>query len=230
MGESITGVDVLVVVVVLVSGGFAMWRGLVSETFTIIDWVVAAFVALRLTPSFQPLLRDVISPSWLEYVVVFIGSFLLMFIPLSILNHRLSEMVKKSEIGPVDRVLGLIFGVGRGLVIVGVAYIAFAAMVPLRDHPDTLTKARLFPLIRETSEVLLGLAAARREPSGPAAEVAARKPARDPAAAPEKPATPPKAEADAGKAGETSKTYGAGDRRALDRLIETTGAGQGSQK
>jgi membrane protein required for colicin V production len=230
MGESLTAVDVLVVVVVLVSGGFAMWRGLVSETFTIIDWVVAAFVALRLTPSFQPLLRDVISPSWLEYVVVFIGSFLLMFIPLSILNHRLSEMVKKSEIGPVDRVLGLIFGVGRGLVIVGVAYIAFAAMVPLRDHPDTLTRARLFPLIRETSEVLLGLAAARREPSGPAGEVAGAKPARGPAAAPEKPATPPKAEADAGKAGETSKTYGAGDRRALDRLIQTTGAGQGSPK
>jgi membrane protein required for colicin V production len=232
MGDvSLTAVDVLVVVVILVSGGFALWRGLVSETFTIIDWVLAAFVALRLTPSFQPLLRDVISPSWLEYIVVFVGSFLLMFIPLSILNHRLSEMVQKSEIGPVDRVLGLIFGVGRGLVIVGAGYIAFAAMVPLRDHPDALTKARLFPLIRETSEVLLGLAAARREANGPpAANVAAEKPAREPSAAAEKPAAPPKAEADVGKAGETSKTYGAGDRRALDKLIETTGAGQGSSK
>jgi uncharacterized membrane protein required for colicin V production len=62
----------------------------------------------------QPLLREMISPSWLEYIVVFMH-FLLMFIPLSILNHRLSEAVKKSDIGPVDRVLGLVFGVFRGL-------------------------------------------------------------------------------------------------------------------
>ena len=121
---SITGVDVLVALVVLVSGGYAMWRGLVSETLTIVDWVLAAFIALRFTPTFQPLLLEMISPSWLEYIVVFIGTFLLMFIPLSILNHRLSEAVKKSDIGPVDRVLGLVFGVFRGLVIVGLAYIA----------------------------------------------------------------------------------------------------------
>ena len=58
----------------------------------------------------------------------------------------------------MDRVLGLVFGVFRGLVIVGIAYIAFAGLVPSRDHPDALTQARLFPLIRETSEVLLGMA------------------------------------------------------------------------
>jgi membrane protein required for colicin V production len=230
MGDvSITGIDLLVVAVILVSGAFAMWRGLVSETFTIIDWVLAGFVALRFTPTFQPLLREMISPPWLEYVVVFIGTFLLMFIPLSILNHRLAEMVKKSEIGPIDRVLGLVFGVFRGLVIVGLAYIAFAAMVPLRDHPESLTRARLFPLIRQTSEVLLGLApgnafaareAARAGPTPP--------PAR--AAATEKPAPPAKAEPKAGQAGQSTKTYGAGDRSALDRLIETTGAGQGSSK
>jgi membrane protein required for colicin V production len=219
----ITGIDVLVVFVILVSAGFAMWRGLVSETLTIIDWVLAAFIALRFTPTFQPLLREMISPSWLEYIVVFIGTFLLMFIPLSILNHRLSEAVKKSDIGPVDRVLGLVFGVFRGLVIVGLAYIAFAAMVPLRDHPEALTKARTFPLIRQTSEVLLGLAPGR------ALGATKARPAASLSAA-EKPPPAPKTEGQAGQSGGPTKTYGANDRRALDRLIETTGAGQGSSK
>ena len=225
---SITGIDVLVVLVVLVSGGFAMWRGLVSETLTIVDWVLAAFIALRFTPTFQPLLREMISPSWLEYIVVFIGTFLLMFIPLSILNHRLSEAVKKSDIGPVDRVLGLVFGVFRGLVIVGLAYIAFAAMVPLRDYPETLTRATTFPLIRQTSEVLLGLA-----PGNALRAVQARAeeslPARA-APAPQRTAPAAKTAAQTAPSGENTKTYGAGDRRALDRLIENTGAGQGSAK
>ena len=43
-------------------------------------------------------------------------------------------------------------------MIVGLAYIAFTALVPLKDHPATLTKARSFPLIRNTSEILRELA------------------------------------------------------------------------
>ena len=214
---SITVIDVLVVAVILISAGFAAWRGLVSETFTIIDWVVAAFVALRVTPMFQPLLREVISPPWLEYIVVFIGTFLLLFIPLSILNHRVSEMVQKSEIAPVDRIMGFIFGAGRGLVIVGIAYIAFSALVPPQDQPASLSRARLFPVIQQTSDVLLNLAPSRGANAAPAAAraVAAR---TAPAAAPEKP------DAAASEGGLAGKTYGADERSALDRLIETTGA------
>jgi membrane protein required for colicin V production len=89
-----------------------------------------------------------------------IGIFLLTFIPLAILSGRLSAKVKSSMAGSVDRLLGLVFGVARGLAIVGLAYIAFSALVPLKDHPQTLTKARLFPLVRTTSEVLRSLAPA----------------------------------------------------------------------
>jgi membrane protein required for colicin V production len=99
-------------------------------------------------------------PAWLEWVVVFIGTFLLVFIPLSIISHRLSAMVRQSEIGPVDRVLGLVFGIARGLVIVGLAYIAFSALVPLKDIPASLVQARSFPVIRNTSEILRELARA----------------------------------------------------------------------
>src|SRR5262249_19461949 len=163
------------------------------------------------TPTFQPVLRDSISPPWLEYIVVFIGTFLLVFIPLSILSHRLSEAVQKSEIGPVDRALGFAFGVGRGLVIVGVAYIAFAALVPLPAPRDSVTRARLYPWVRETSEVLLGFIPGQRSGVAGLEARAAAPRAAAPAAAPPN------------DSGDSAKTYGQNDRRALDRLIETTG-------
>jgi membrane protein required for colicin V production len=204
MGQlSVTAIDILVVVVILVSAGYAGFRGLVHETFAIIEWVVAGYIALRFTPLFQPLLSDYISPPWLEWIAVFVGTFLITFIPLSIFSHRVSEQVKKSEIGPIDRTLGFVFGLARGLVIVGFAYIAFAALVPVRDHPATLTKARLFPLIRNTSDVLRSLTP-QEASAAPGAE--APKDARPPA--PE--STP-------------AKTYGADDRSALDRLFQTNG-------
>ena len=155
---SLTAVDALVIGIVLISAGFAMLRGLIHETFAILEWVAGGYVALRFTPVFQPLLNGAVRPAWLEWLLVFIGTFLLVFIPLSIMSYRLSQMVKQSEIGPVDRVLGLVFGAARGLVIVGLAYIAFTALVPLKNHPASLTQARSYPLIRSTSEILRELA------------------------------------------------------------------------
>ena len=155
---SLTTADIVIIAVIAISAAFAMYRGLIHETFAILAWIVGAYAALRLTPIIQPLLHGAIAPPWLEQVAVLIGTFLVTFIPLAILSGRLSAKVKSSMAGSVDRLLGLVFGVARGLAIVGLAYIAFSALVPLRDHPQTLTKARLFPLVRTTSEVLRSLA------------------------------------------------------------------------
>jgi membrane protein required for colicin V production len=151
---SLTAIDIVIILVVLVSAGFAMLRGLVHETFAILAWVAGGYVAVRAAPALQPLLGGAITPFWLERVAVLLGTFLIVFIPLVIISRRLSARVKSSAAGPVDRVLGLVFGIARGLVIVGLVYIAFSALVPVKNHPQTLTKARLFPIIRTTSEVL----------------------------------------------------------------------------
>jgi membrane protein required for colicin V production len=225
MGEmSVTAVDVVVVAVVLISACLAMWRGLVSETFNILDWVVATFVAVRFTPTFQPLLRETIEPAWLEYIVVFIGTFLVMFVPLSMLNFRISEAVRKSEIGPVDRVLGFLFGAARGMVIIGVAYILYAVFVPVDQHPQTLTRAHIYPVIRQTAEMLLDVVPGRQELAG---LDSAGGPSPPPASTPPPAASnrPPQ-RANAAPSGDAA-TYGATDRGALDKLIETTGGEQG---
>src|SRR5688572_11985766 len=123
-GLSITTIDLVVIAIISLSAIVALWRGLVRETFSIIEWVASAYVALRFAPTFQPMLADVIASPWLAWVAGFVGTFLVVFIPLSMLTHRFAEIIKRSEIGAVDRALGLAFGVGRGLVIVGLSYIA----------------------------------------------------------------------------------------------------------
>ena len=155
---SLTTADVIIIAIIGISAAFAMVRGLIHETFAILAWILGAYAALRLSPIVQPVLHGVIKPAWLEQVAVMIGIFLITFVPLAILSGRLSSKVKSSMAGSIDRLLGLVFGIARGLVIVGLAYIAFSALVPLKDHPQTLTKARLFPLVRTTSEVLRSLA------------------------------------------------------------------------
>ena len=195
-------IDLVVIAVVLISAFVALWRGLVRETFSIFEWVASAYAALRLSPVFQPMLAGIVEPPWLAWIAVFVATFIIVLVPLSMLTHRFAEIVKRSEIGPVDRALGFVFGIGRGLVVVGLAYIAFASFVPQEEQPPVLTEARLFPLIQNSSEVLLSLLPGTGSEGGTVSQ---------------------------GDAGET-KTYGAQDRGALDRLFEATGRSQSSSR
>src|SRR5579863_4156488 len=121
---SLTIVDYVAIAIILVSALFAMFRGLVQETFSIVDWLVAGYASVRLSPLLIPYVRPYISVTWLQWVVVGLGIFLVIFIPLSLATARLAQSVRKSHIGAVDRVLGFVFGAGRGLVIVSLAYLA----------------------------------------------------------------------------------------------------------
>ena len=79
------------------------------------------------------------------------------------MTARFSDSVKHSPIGPLDRAAGVAFGIVRGLVIVGLAYMAFTYFVPIRNQPRWLTEARLLPMVQSAADVL-NLSAARANP------------------------------------------------------------------
>lgn len=228
----ITFVDVLVVLVLLVSAAYAAWRGFLSETLSIFAWAAAAFATLYFGPWLIPLMRGVIATPWMASLAAYAGIFLVVLIPLSFISHRFSETVKHSPIGPLDRALGFAFGVVRGLVIVGLAYMAFTYFVPIRKQPSVLTEARSLPIMQSTAEVLLSLAPSRdyadfaTQPAGRHDELGdlIRRNGEANKAA------------DAGETGDhvqhknisaapAKKGYGVKDRRALDTLFEATGNG-----
>ena len=249
MNLSVTFLDCLIVLVIIVSAGYAAWRGFLWETLTIFAWVAAAFACLYFGPYIIPLTRSMIAQPWLASLVAYAGVFLVVFIPLAFMSHRFSESVKHSPIGPLDRAAGVAFGVVRGLVVVGLAYLAFTYFVPIRNQPHWLTEARLLPMVQSTSEVLLSVV-----PDHPGGDYAPARPEvvrQAPPQIQQNAANPPVSPASHdpmadlirsnGNADSVSKTtrepvqqksaaregksYGARDRQALDKLIETGGNG-----
>ncbi len=157
MNLSVSFLDCLVVLVILVSAGYAIWRGFLWETLTIFAWVAAAFGCLYFGPYIIPLTRSLVSEAWLASLLAYAAVFLAVFIPLAFMSHRFSESVKHSPIGPLDRAAGAAFGIVRGLVVVGLGYLAFTYFVPIRQQPRWVTEARLLPMVQSTSEVLLSV-------------------------------------------------------------------------
>jgi membrane protein required for colicin V production len=148
-------VDFIVVAVIIISAGYAAYRGFMNETLTIFSWAAAAFATLYFGPWLIPMARSLIATHWLASVAAYAGAFLVVFIPLSFMSHRFSQTVKNSPIGPLDRGLGIAFGVVRGLVVVGLAYLAFTYFTPIRNQPHWLLSARTLPVMQSTGRVLL---------------------------------------------------------------------------
>ena len=219
----VTFVDILVVLVLLISAAFAAWRGFMSETLSIFAWAAAAFAALYFAPAVVPLLSGVVT-GWGAILAAYAGIFLIVVIPLSFVSFRFSENVRRSPVQALDPALGMAFGVVRGLVIVGIAYLVFSMLVPIPRQPEWMTQARLLPLIQKSSEVILAVIPDQH------VEMAERAPARVPARTTVRPRprpqdarrTPVRDAETAHAAKRPKKTYGAKDRRALDKLIEAS--------
>ena len=210
---NLTWVDFVVIAVVAISTLFAVLRGFISEVLSIAAWVAAAFAALYFGHFGAVILAHYVKALWLARVLGYGAVFLIVLIPISIAAFRISERVRESAAGPVDRALGAIFGVVRGLVIVGGLYILFSLFVPLRDQPASLREAKLLPVIQESAEMLITLAPPedRPAPRDHSESLSAGLSNSDGQTSHDRP----------------PKSYGASERRALDRLIGTSGSDRG---
>ncbi|MEJ0024501.1 MAG: CvpA family protein [Rhizomicrobium sp.] len=225
MSLAFSFVDLLVVLVILGSAAYAAWRGFVSETLGIVAWAAAAFASLYLGPWVGRLALSLIATAWIATIVGYAIVFVAIFIPIQFASHRFSEGVKRSPVGPLDRVLGATFGIVRGLAILGIAYLVFTAFVPIHSQPRWLTEARSLPMIQSSAEVLLALVPDRDrasvtpvgEPKPRSIDDLLRTPPRT-----VHPPAHPVPKPDGRK--KHKKGYGAQDRHALDRLFEATGS------
>jgi membrane protein required for colicin V production len=217
--------DVVVVAVVLVSAIYAPYRGFVAESLSILGWVAAAFATLYFGPWAAYWLRGMVEPAWLGSILGYAVVFLAVVIPANFASHRVSENVKKSTVGTLDGAMGAVFGIVRGLALVGIAYLIFTMFVSVGSQPGWVTKARLLPVVRASAQVVASLVPDQRVGKERAKKEAVEAPppaekhvAKEKTAETKPAATKPEPK----KHGK--KTYGAKDRHALDRLIEATGS------
>ncbi len=244
--------DIALVVIVLASAVYATYRGLVSESLAIFGWVAAAYATLYLGPYCAGWMRTMIAPQWLGEALGFVVIFLVVLLPLHFASSRIAANVKRSQVGTLDSVLGTGFGILRGIAMVGIAYLLYTSMVPVREQPGWVVGARLWPVMHASAEIVASLIPdpnvqvdgktvrnrGRKEAEPTIPELlgapqdqpfrkAEQNPQDDlrpePAKKAEIEANTEHQQAVAAKAAKhVKKTYGAKDRHALDRLIETS--------
>jgi len=216
--------DFILFGIMLISGLLALMRGLTREVLSISSWAggaLAAFLAYK-HEGLRAVARGYVQPEnhYLADIALVVGVFFFTLLVLSVVTIRLSDRILDSRIGALDRTLGFIFGLARGLLIVVVAYMFYAWLIPKDKHFMWVKQARTLPLINrtgdyivsflppDTADALLGSSRARpvAPGDGDGAPDGAEPGEEDPAADP--------------GAGDKESGYRGNERGGLDRLVE----------
>lgn len=130
--EGFTVVDAVVAAVVVISAILAYSRGFVRETMAILGWVAAAVVAYVFAPQVEPLVKEIpvlntiLSESCeLAIIAAFAAVFAVALVVASLFTPLFSGIVQRSPLGGVDRGLGFLFGVARGVILVAIALVVY---------------------------------------------------------------------------------------------------------
>lgn len=151
----ITAGDVLVILVILLSGALAFARGFVREALSIAAWVGAALITVFLLPYASPLVRDLIDNELVADFISGVLIFITALVGLSVGGHFATKAIRDSALNMLDRSLGLVFGLLRGVILLSLGYMLFVWLVPDDDdHPDWFSEARTLPLVEEAAEIL----------------------------------------------------------------------------
>jgi membrane protein required for colicin V production len=153
----ITLLDLILLVVMLVSGLLAMIRGFMREVLSIASWGIAAAATLYAFSKLLPVAKQYFSNDTVATVVVIGGVFLVTLIVVSVITVRISDMVLDSRVGALDRTMGFLFGLARGLLIVVVAFLFFAWLVPERGQPEWVKNAKSKVVLQGTGTWLMSM-------------------------------------------------------------------------
>lgn len=123
--------DYAAIGVILVSLLWGIWRGLTREVMSLAGWVLAFLAANAVSGPLGDMLPPSIANPEVRVLTAFLAVFVVTLAAATIAGMLLSKLFKAAGLSGVDRTLGAIFGLARGVVIL----LAFAIVSGLTSLP-----------------------------------------------------------------------------------------------
>lgn len=153
--------DAILIVIAGLSGLLAMYRGFTREILSILSWVAALAAVLYFvlyhkaaaSQLAQQYLANMDPKQATTVVQVGMGAviFLIVLVVVHLITARISDSILDSRIGMVDRVLGFVFGMVRGFVLVVIPFMFYEAFYPEpAKQVDWVRQSMSLPYIRST--------------------------------------------------------------------------------
>lgn len=153
--------DIVVVLVMLLSAGFAYMRGFVRELLAIVAWIGAGLITFYGYIYVVPFAERFLPKGPIANIAAGAAVFLIALIVLSIITGSVSKRVSQSGMSSFDRLFGLLFGLVRGAVLVSLGFIALNWYFPDKSEPKWVIEARSRPFLEAGANMLESLVPAK---------------------------------------------------------------------
>lgn len=147
-------IDYVIIAVVLVSLFIGLVRGFVCEVISLVSWVAAFVLAFKFSAPFAAHLTFAESPTT-RYVIAFIGILIITLIIGITINALVRHLWHRTGVPPMDRTLGSLLGIARGILIVAFVLLLVRSS-PLKDEAK-VKESQLIPLVNPVVNWLQGL-------------------------------------------------------------------------
>jgi len=116
----LNSIDFIILGILLISTGISFLRGFLREVLSLIAWMAAVWVSVSFTPQLSYLLQDQVASDSVRTLISFVSLFVSTLIVASLANFLVSQLVRKTGFSGTDRMIGVVFGLARGGLIVAV--------------------------------------------------------------------------------------------------------------
>ncbi|HQX27314.1 MAG TPA: CvpA family protein [Alphaproteobacteria bacterium] len=164
--------DVIVLIITLISAFIAFLRGLIREVLTIFGVVGGLAAAWYAGPILLPYMENwlgvkegvepekllgVLPYDILAVILAYGVIFIVVALVLSIVSHILAETARAIGLGPVDRTLGVIFGIARGILLVSIPVMVMQLITSDEQRAEWFKDSKTYFYVDQVSVALLDM-------------------------------------------------------------------------
>ncbi len=143
VADSLNWADWCLVGLIALSALIGLFRGLIREVFSLALWGAAIWLGLNYSRPLAAYLETSVPLPSARQAIAFVGVFFATLIIGGLFGFVLNNLVKSTGLSGTDRLAGLVFGVGRGILIAALL-VLLAGVTPLPRDP-WWKESRLIP-------------------------------------------------------------------------------------
>ena len=132
--------DIAILVVLAIPALVGVLYGFLNILFSIVAWVLALGISAKFSDYFSPMLASYVDTVLIRDMLAFVGVFIISLMIFTALGYFIVKLLGRTGLTGADRILGLFFGMGLGIVIVSiVVFLAGFTAVPEKSWWDMST-------------------------------------------------------------------------------------------
>ena len=138
--ETFSSFDMVSSGLILFSGLFAYFRGLIKEVLLILNWILAIILAYLISPLIFTTISEINfimsifgDSCELMMLLSFVVGFTLALITISFITYRISYLIETSIFYEINKIFGLLFGFLRGGIIIIIFLIIYNQVLKESD-------------------------------------------------------------------------------------------------